>query len=113
MKCTYFFKLLSLLLLSEASREFRKSYVADFLPKSTIRAESAVKWCRLYLPQKVLKYLSQLLCSLFCASEIGCYSYSFEDGICQLGAFHGSPVGQSSDADKKCYVDAKGGRFKL
>ena len=62
---------------------------------------------------KVLKQFVQLLCSLFCASEIGCYSYSFEDGICQLGAFHGSPVGQSSNSDKKCYVDAKGGTFEL
>lgn len=48
------------------------------------------------------------MCSLFCASESGCFSYSFEDGICQLGAFHGPPVGSSSNANKTCYVDAKG-----
>ena len=56
----------------------------------------------------VLKLVVQLMCSLFCASELGCFSYSFEDGICLLGAFHGPPGGQSSNANKICYVDAKG-----
>ena len=50
----------------------------------------------------------KLLCSLFCSSEIGCFSYSYEDGICQLGAFHGPPEGQAAEANKTCYVDAKG-----
>lgn len=48
------------------------------------------------------------MCSLFCYDKKGCYSYSFENGICSLGTFHGPPEEQSASANKTCYVDPKG-----
>ena len=47
---------------------------------------------------------------MFCYEKQGCYSYSFEDGICSLGSFHGPPEEQSANANKTCYVDPKGFR---
>ena len=106
MKRTIFFFFLSFVKVSKSTREFRKSSVVKFNPRWTLSAESAVKsgWRR----NTFLSHFVKTLCSLHCSSEIGCFSFSFEDGICQLGAFHDPPEGQSALANKTCYVDTKG-----